>query len=118
MSRRFGRKEFECDAPSYSVVKACEGLGFRSPLDVRWCRLKHFLADQAPSLGLIGWFLKRIQPRGKECLCGRSLPALERYTFIFRSERKAEYFLGQCRQCQTIFWDEAPQLDSGRRGAS
>jgi hypothetical protein len=44
---------------------------------------------------------------GKTCLCGRSLPLLERYSFTFRSERKADYFLGQCPGCRNIYWEEA-----------
>jgi len=38
--------DIECDAPSYAFVEACEKVGFRSPLDVRWCRMSHFLGSQ------------------------------------------------------------------------
>jgi hypothetical protein len=34
-----GPMDIECEAPPYSVVKACQGLRFQSPLDVRWCRI-------------------------------------------------------------------------------
>jgi hypothetical protein len=112
MSNQSGREESRCDAPPYSVVKACQRLGFRSPLDVRWCRL-----DQARNAlpersgGLQAWMLLfwGNEPREKTCSCGQPLPVLERYTFTFRSGRAADYFLGQCRRCRTIFWEEAAQ---------
>jgi hypothetical protein len=34
-----------CDAPPYPIVKACEDLGFLSPLDVRWARLSQANKD-------------------------------------------------------------------------
>jgi len=109
MSRHSEPTGSDCDAPAYTVVKACGGLGFRSPLDVRWCRLSSFMAGRRQNAGLLARFF-RMQPRGRACLCGQLLPALERYTFTFRSETRRDYFLGQCPHCQTIYWEDAPEL--------
>ena len=105
MSEHLGPMEVNCDAPPYRVVDACAPLGFQTPLDVRWCQMRHFLAEKS---GRPFWekFFRKGQPEGRNCFCGRSLPRLESYTFTFSSERKAVYFLGQCRQCQTIYWEE------------
>jgi hypothetical protein len=107
MSSRHEPQESDCDAPPYRVVEACAKLGFESPLDVRWRRMSHYLDERPGMFGLGGWawlFGKRTPP-GTTCVCGGPLPALERYTFTFRSERKADYFLGQCRRCHTIYWE-------------
>jgi hypothetical protein len=34
---------------------------------------------------------------------------MEGYTFTFASGKEAEYLLGQCRRCRTIFWEEGQQ---------
>jgi hypothetical protein len=111
MSSRFEPQESDCDAPPYRTVRACQGLGFESPLDVRWCRLGHFLAGPGDRSGISplrawAWLIGR-KPPGKICVCGDPLPALDHYTFTFRSAQQAHYLLGQCRRCYTIFWDEA-----------
>ncbi len=108
MSEQLGPMDVNCDAPPYHVVEACEGLGFHAPLDVRWCHLSHFLAEKKGQFGihLWEWFFGKDQPEEGTCICGRPLPHLDAYTFTFISERRAVYFLGQCHQCQTIYWDE------------
>jgi len=43
MFRQSMQLEICCDAPPYGIVRACAKCGFASPLDVRWCRLSHFV---------------------------------------------------------------------------
>ncbi len=88
-----------CDAPPYPVVKACAGLGFEEPQDVRWSRLDRRRPPRPA--GLFPW-LRSAAPR---CTCGQPLPALESYTFTFTSGSQAQYYLGQCPRCRTIYWD-------------
>jgi hypothetical protein len=114
MSSRFEPHQSDCDAPPYHTVQACEG-GFESPLDVRWSRMSHFLARPVDQSGMFGlgaweWLFGRKPPPVKTCACGGPLPALEHYTFTFRSERQAHYLLGQCRRCHTIYWEQEHQL--------
>ncbi len=106
MSEQLGPLDVDCDAPPYAVVAACEGLGFQAPLDVRWCRTSHSQADRASKL--LGWFHGKGRPEQRTCTCGQSLPLLEPYTFPFISEKRVVYFLGQCRRCRTIYWEEGP----------
>ena len=113
MATQFGPIELDCDALPYPIVQACERLGFRAPLDVRWCRLSRFLSDRAAAAGLLGglsWsgLFHRGQRPGTQCTCGESLPSLEQYTFMYLSGTEAEYRLGQCEACNTMFWDEVP----------
>jgi hypothetical protein len=99
---------FRCDAPPSPVVGACQRLGFRSPLDVRWCRLSHFLAERSGRPGTQpGTQVFDTKPAGrKTCTCGEPLPRLEKYAITFILEKVADYLLGQCRRCGTIFWEE------------
>jgi len=111
MSNQLGPIEIYCDSPPIPIVKACERLGFHSPMDVRWCRLSHFLAEQDKrqrSLGLSvwRWFVHTTQLQRNTCTCGEPLPSLEWYTFTFLSGQFAYCSLGQCVRCRTIFWDE------------
>ena len=113
MFSRLGPIDIECDAPLYSVVEACEGLGFQSPLDVRWCRMSHVLRGQRELGGVVGfhplrWLFGSSQPAKTICTCGQPLPPMERYTFTFASEKEAHYLLGQCCRCRTMYWEEAP----------
>jgi hypothetical protein len=106
--------DIPCDAPPYQVVKACRGLGFLAPEDVRWNRLAHALPVSP------GWakylpraaaelLLRRRAGRGRaKCACGHGLPLLERYTFTYRSGRQASFLLGQCPGCRTMYWEAAP----------
>jgi hypothetical protein len=94
------------------VVKACQQLGFQSPLDVRWWRMSQFRSAWAERSGVRSskawqWLFGGGLPREPTCTCGQPLPLLEKYTFTFVSERTAGYWLGQCRRCHLIFWEEA-----------
>jgi hypothetical protein len=103
-----------CDAPPYQVVKACRGLGFQAPEDVRWTRLSRALPEEpswAKFLPRVAaeLLLRRWPARGAaSCSCGRDLPALERYTFTYRSGRQASFLLGQCLCCRAMYWETAP----------
>jgi hypothetical protein len=100
MAKELGPIDLECDAPPYPVVRACVGLGFHTPQDVRWQR--HDRRRPKRPVGLFPWL------RGGKaaCPCGRPVAELESYTFTFVSGSKSEYYLAQCRRCHTIFWDE------------
>jgi hypothetical protein len=111
MSGRLGLFEIHCDAPPYPIVRACREAGFRSPLDVRWVRLSHFLTEQAswgqrfwrqPWKALLGWG----RPRTTGCTCGHILPPMQKITFTFVDEGAGDLLLGQCPRCHTIFWEE------------
>jgi hypothetical protein len=110
----FGRSapfDWECDAPSYNIVQACQRLGFYAPEDVRWCRLSHLGQHR------VDWreFLRRpwrllqglTRSTGKTCFCGQALPGLEMCTFTLISGKEISYVMGQCRRCHAIFWDES-----------
>jgi len=112
MSEGSAAFSFECDAPSYAVVRACQRCGLEAPEDVRWCRVSHFRETanhRRDVLNPLTWgeLLGLVQPREGRCHCGRELPRLERYTFTFASGRQQHYYLGQCRACRTIFWEES-----------
>jgi hypothetical protein len=112
MADRLGPIEIECDAPPYSVVRACHRIGLQNPEDVCWYRFPNFLNGHFGRRGIFQvqtWraFLGMNTPENLTCTCGQSLPKLEKYTFTYISGREAEYFVGQCSRCQTIFWDEA-----------
>jgi hypothetical protein len=114
----FGRiRQFEicCDAPPYGIVRACERCGFQSPLDVRWWRLSRFLAGEGPGnsnlvIGLWQWLGGWRKRKPTTCTCGRPLPDLKKYSFTFFTMKVGDFFLGQCRQCRTVFWDDALPL--------
>jgi hypothetical protein len=100
-----------CDAPGYSVVRACRRVGIDNPEDVRWCRMSHFLREGASWMGLFHPFtwkklLGRDEGEEKGCSCGERLPALERVTFTFTTGREETYLMGQCTRCGTVFWEE------------
>lgn len=112
MATQLGSVGIYCDAPTYEIVRATERLGFHSPLDVGWRHLRRYSADCTRRAGwfwLANW--KRLLGLGPTeptaCRCGRAIPHLERCTFAFTSGREEAFFLGQCRRCRTIFWDEA-----------
>ena len=105
--------EIWCDAPPYGVVRACEGCGFRSPLDVRWCRMSRFLKGENQAYfvrRLWHWLFGRSRHKQQVCTCGQPLPDLKKYEFTFVSQKVADYHLAQCRQCRTIFWEAAVPL--------
>lgn len=114
----FGRpRQFEicCDAPSYGIVRACEQCGFSSPLDVRWCRMSHFVNGAGQRKGSFGsrlwqWFFGKRKPKVRTCTCGQPLPVLKKVGFTFLCKKVGDYLLGQCPRCRTMFWDEALPL--------
>jgi hypothetical protein len=100
----------ECDAPPYSIVKACQMIGVQTPEDVRWCRLSRLretLGSPRALLTLSSWksFLGMEEVAGAKCSCGTQLPQVERYTFTYISGRESHYYIGQCRKCRTVFWE-------------
>src|SRR5713101_8220464 len=103
MFARLGKLEIRCDAPAYTVVEACEKLGYHSPLDVRWLRLSHFLNKQGQTPWQ--WLFGRSQSRVINCPCGHAMPAFENYTFTFITQKVVNYLLGQCPRCRTMFWE-------------
>jgi hypothetical protein len=107
-----GPIEIDCDAPPYAIVRACQRIGIRTPEDVRWARLSHFLTSSdrthdwlqvQPWLALLGVG----RPTDRTCACGEKLPGLERFTFVLSSGKQRDYFLGQCARCRCVYWEEA-----------
>jgi hypothetical protein len=115
MLGRSGQFEMCCDASPYAIVRACEQCGFCSPLDVRWCRISHFLRGEGQREGnfglrLWGWVFGRGRRKPTTCTCGQSLPDLKQYGFTCLSRKVGDYLLGQCRRCRTVFWDVPPPV--------
>ena len=111
MSNQLGPIDVQCDAPPYAVVRACRRVGIRSPEDVRWCRLIHFLDQAGGWKGLLHpltWrkLLGRAAEGEQCCSCGAKLPIMERVTFTFTTGREETLLLGQCCGCGTVFWEE------------
>ena len=100
--------DIRCDAPPSPVVGACQRLGFRSPPDVRWCRLSHFLAARSsrPSTPAAAQVFDTKPAQETSCTCDEPLPKLEQYAITFVLEKVADYRLGECRRCGTMFWEE------------
>src|SRR5690349_11397206 len=106
MSNPLGPIDIHCDAPPYPVVRAGHRIGLRSPEDVRWWRMSHFLEETAGrAAGLPAW--KALLGLGggakSGCTCGQELPRMERYTFTFLTGRQSSYLIGQCVRCRTVF---------------
>jgi hypothetical protein len=111
-NQQLGPLDVECDAPAYAIVHACQNVGIRTPEDVRWCRMSHFLARSEGWKGLfqfLNWesLMGRVQNGEMHCSCGAGLPILETVTFTFTSGRDESLLLGQCARCGTVFWEEA-----------
>lgn len=102
------RIHVDCDAPPYRVVQACRQLGFRSPEDVRWCHLGRFLHGECwrSVLCQVWNWLRCMEaaPKRRQCTFGQTLPYLVSATFTSTMSEEV-YYLGQCRRCQTMFWD-------------
>jgi len=116
-----GPIDIECDAPPYTVVEACGKLGFRSPLDVRWCRLSQLLGRQREPAGgfhPLRWLFGGSQPPKTICTCGQPLPIMQHCACTFASGRADEYLFGQCRRCRTMFWEKVsvPSRKESRKG--
>jgi hypothetical protein len=107
MSHQTWPIEISCDAPSYLIVQACERLGFQSPLDVRWCRMSHYLSGDSPGQRLLHFLFLKGQADKKTCFCRQTLPLLEDYAFTFACGKVLNYSLAQCPKCRSIFWEEA-----------
>jgi len=112
MFNQLGPLEVVCDAPEYCIVRACLGLGFQAPEDVRWCRMSDSLktsSAQHESATLQSWklFWGISRRESQECQCGQELPELERYVFQLRSGSERSYWLGQCPRCHAIYWEIA-----------
>jgi hypothetical protein len=111
MAARLGPIEVYCDAPPYSIIQACSRIGVQQPEDVRWCKLSHFIqADDGRREGfpLQTWknVLGMHRAGRSTCSCGHALPILEKCTFTFITGREVSYFIGQCKRCRTVFWDD------------
>jgi len=106
MAERPSSFNIDCDAPSYAIVHACQRVGLETPEDVRWCRVSH-LRKSAGNRRTWGSMLGLAEGREGKCHCGQQLPKLEKYTFTLISGKELNYYLGQCRGCRTIFWEEA-----------
>jgi hypothetical protein len=109
MSQSLGPIEIDCDAPPYPAVRACEGFGFHSPLDVRWLRLSRAPEVIEGRRGVSFWlrFLGLGAARGRICRCGRRLPGLRWYCLPALPPGESLYQLVQCDRCHTIYWDRA-----------
>lgn len=111
MSKQLGPIDVCCDAPPYHIVRACRQIGVRDPEDVRWLRVRHLGNRQAgwPAIFLSQpWqtLLGKAEREEATCTCGQMLPGLDLVTFTFLSGQEAVYFIGQCRRCCTVFWDQ------------
>jgi hypothetical protein len=111
MPNQLGPLEINCDAPPYNIVRACHMIGIQSPEDVRWTRFSQFASTHAGWREVLkhqSWksLLGIVQPETMTCICGQKLPVLERYTFTLLSGNQASYFIGQCRRCRSVYWDE------------
>jgi hypothetical protein len=40
------------------------------------------------------------------CACGHPIPTVDKYAITLVLEKVADYLLGQCRRCGSIFWAE------------
>jgi hypothetical protein len=109
MVNNLGTLNTQCDAPPYDFVHACAGLGFQSPLDVRWLRI-NYLARQYGGQSILSriWRLLcgHVDIIEKQCTCGFRLPVPNRYRFSTVFGTELDFFLGQCGRCRTIFWQE------------
>jgi hypothetical protein len=111
-NQQLGPLEVECDAPAYSIVHACQYVGIRTPEDVRWCRMSHFLGRSEGWKGLfqfLNWegLMGRVHIGELHCSCGAGLPRLEPVTFTFTTGRDECLQMGQCARCGTVFWEAA-----------
>jgi hypothetical protein len=112
MQSHLGPIDIVCDAPPYSIIQACNRIGIQRPEDVRWCRMSHYLSGEdgrKDSLHFAPWktmFSATSKASRLNCACGHALPILEKCTFTFITGREASYFIGQCKRCLRIYWDE------------
>ena len=112
MPNRLGPLEVNCDAPPYNIVRACQMIGIQAPEDVCWTRLSQWVGTQPTGregLKSASWktLFGMSQPENAACKCGQKLPLLERYTFTLISGKQMSYYLGQCRRCRCVYWQQA-----------
>jgi hypothetical protein len=93
-------------------VQACQRLGYRAPLDVRWARLKRVAPgpNERPSLfSLRAWkqLFGLALPWSSACRCGGLVAGLRKFRFVLGPRKKLTCVIGQCPRCGTIHWDEA-----------
>jgi hypothetical protein len=110
MSKQLGPIEVCCDAPPYCVVRACRGVGIRSPEDVRWLRMSTFRGRSPGHARGVVCYLRALfrgasQPASRTCTCGRALPELGTTVVAVDEGEQVAYLLGQCARCRTVFWD-------------
>src|SRR2546430_14262814 len=102
MANRLGPIDILCDAPPYSVVKACRTLAMQAPEDVRWFRMSYFLNRQAgwpETLSRQTWksMLGVNQgPGGKKCSCAHELPGPVQDTLTYITGQEAPDLPGPC----------------------
>lgn len=106
MPDHLGPPSFWCDAPPLVVVEACRKIGFRTPLDVRWCRLRNFLRGRSTDPTAPPESPGKAPQPPATCTCREPFPVLDKYAVTFVFQGVADYRLGQCRGCGTIFWEE------------
>lgn len=108
-----------CEAPAYEVVKASEGIGMRSPEDVRWRRQSLPSGETVKRKGLIRRIWRLLFAFGlpeveETCACGSALPERSYVVVRKHSGPAIRYALAQCGRCRTIVWDEEPTADQGK----
>jgi hypothetical protein len=111
MARELQPLEIICDAPPYSIVKACRHIGLESPEDVRWCHALHYieLHGYRPAVrNRSGWneLLALLGPQSMKCSCGGKVPPLSDFHVLSGNADSGLYHFGQCRRCKTIYWEK------------
>lgn len=81
----------ECRAPSYHIVQACNLIGFKNVLDVRW--------EPASALRAGNYNRCPVCQRGR-------VPHQVLYEFTMLSGTLVRLYLTQCRDCLTMYWME------------
>lgn len=112
MIKHLGPLELDCDAPVYSIVRACRQIGIENPEDVRWCRLSHRPQHRRPHWWELlyhrpwKYLFGLGTPFNGECCCAQVLPGLGEHRFTFSTGEESTYLIGQCRYCHTVYWEE------------
>jgi hypothetical protein len=111
MASQLGPIEISCDAPTYAIVRACRRLGFHEPEDVPWHHYQNCQDGrgraQSGSIEAVIAALSFDRSSGERCGCGERLPSPEQCMFALPSGRVETFFMGQCRRCRTMYWNEA-----------
>ena len=112
MSEQLPSVEIQCEAPSYSVVRACAAFGFQSPLDVRWSLFCRYRISQQATQPLMSSLASLLPATGwlstvNHCNCGAAIPQLQPFGFLMPEGKILHYVLAQCPRCKTMYWDPA-----------